>query len=140
MPADIPVIKPVDSPIFAIPGLKLLQVPPVVASLNIDVPPTQTEVMPVIADGTGKMVITTVAIQPVGKVYVIIAVPDDMPVTMPDEIPTVATTVLLLLQVPPPASNKAVVWPTHTMVTPVIVPGKGLTVMVIVAAHPVLNV
>ena len=46
-------------------------------------------------------VVLMVAVQPVGKVYVITGKPWEIPVTTPDEEPTVASNVLLLLQVPP---------------------------------------
>ena len=59
-----------------------------------------------------------------------IAVPPDMPVTTPEPLPTVAIVVLLLVHVPPPvASLNVVVKPTHTDVIPVIVAGRGFTVI-----------
>jgi len=62
--------------------------------------------------------------------------PDATPVTMPVPEPTVAVVVLPLLQVPPPGSLNAVIAPTQTVVDPVIPPGNGLTVTVVVALHP----
>jgi hypothetical protein len=59
--------------------------------------------------------------------------------TMPVPEPTVATAVLLLLQVPPVFTSVAVL-PKQILVTPVVGPGKGLTVMVTNAAQPVLSV
>ena len=54
-----------------------------------------------------------------------VAVPVVPPVTMPVLKPTVATVVLLLDHVPPPASLNAVVVPGQTLVTPVIADGSG---------------
>ena len=65
--------------------------------------PSQTAVIPVMADGKGLTVNTVVVMQPVGNVYVIVTVPDSTPVTVPVDDPTVAIAILLLDQVPPPA-------------------------------------
>ena len=54
-----------------------------------------------------------VLIQPVASIYVITEVPLATPVTIPEEVPTVALA-LLLLQVPPPASESVIVEPTQT--------------------------
>ena len=68
----------------------------------------------------------------------IVAVPVNIPVTMPEVEPIVATAGLLLVQVPPnTASLNTVVCPTHTPVLPMIGVGTGVTVIVLVAAHPV---
>ena len=58
-------------------------------------------------------------------------VPAATPVAIPEEEPMVATEVLLLLQLPPPASVNEVVAPTHTFTIPVINGGPGLTVTVL---------
>ena len=58
------------------------------------------------------------------------------PVAMPVEDP-IAALLLLLLQVPPPASLSVVVKPIHTFVVPGIAAGSGFTVTAVVAAHPV---
>ena len=63
--------------------------------------------------------------------------PDDIPVTMPVEDPTVAIPVLPLAHVPPPASLKVVVNPTQTVAVPEMEDGNGYTVTTIVAIHPV---
>jgi len=62
----------------------------------------------------------------------------DTPVTNPDPKTTVATEVLLLLQVPPvvPSVN-AVVSPEHTLSVPPIATGSGLTDTVPVMLQPV---
>ena len=58
-----------------------------------------------------------------------VGVPADAPVTTPVAALTVASAVLLLLHVPPvTVLPKAVVRPTHTLFTPVIAAGIGLTV------------
>lgn len=57
------------------------------------------------------------------------ATPGETPVTTPVNIPTVATDVLLLVQVQPTvASLRVVDVPTQIVVEPVIGAGKGLTV------------
>lgn len=56
-----------------------------------------------------------------------------MPITVPLLLPTVATDVALLLQVPPPvASLSVMVCPTHTLDGPEIAAGNGTTLMVMV--------
>ena len=63
--------------------------------------------------------------------------PPTTPVTMPEELPTVAEVVGLLVQVPPvgvlPISMVA---PSHTTLVPVMAVGTGLTVTV---AEPVMD-
>jgi hypothetical protein len=56
---------------------------------------------------------------------------------MPEVMPIVATVVLSLLQVPPPASAKLVDMPGHSSVVPEIAEGAGLMVIVLVALQPV---
>ena len=68
MPDNTPVIIPVEEPAVAIPVLPLVHVPPLVASLKVVVKPAQTAAVPVIDDGNGLTVTTTVAIQPVARV------------------------------------------------------------------------
>ena len=48
--------------------------------------------------------------------------------------------VLPLLQVPPPAPVRVVVWPWHTVVIPVIGSGSGFTVIIMLAVQPVARV
>ena len=63
------------------------------------------------------------------------------PVTIPDDEPTVAIPVALLLQVPPAgASVNVVVNPAHTTSVPAMVPGNALTVTTVVMIQPVGNV
>lgn len=57
------------------------------------------------------------------------APPPDTPVTIPEEDPTVATPVLLLLQVPPPVASESVeVSARNMLVVPLIVAGSAFTV------------
>ena len=51
VPADTPVTTPVKAPIVATEVLEHVQVPPVMASDNVVVPPVPTVVLPIIADG-----------------------------------------------------------------------------------------
>ena len=60
------------------------------------------------------------------------------PVTTPVVNPTVATAVLLLVQLPPPGvSPRFVVDPEQTVLIPVIAVGNGLTVTIAVVKQPV---
>jgi hypothetical protein len=73
-------------------------------------------------------------------IVAVLAVTTIPPVTIPVVDPTVATDVLLLLHVPPPASLNEVVIPEHTLSAPSIAVGNGLTVNTAVAIQPVGNV
>ena len=68
LPAATPVTVPVPEPMVAIEVLLLVHVDVPEASASVVLPPTHTEAMPVIADGSGLTVNTAVAVQPVGKV------------------------------------------------------------------------
>lgn len=140
VPADKPVTKPVRDPILATVVLLLLHNPTGVASLNVVVPPVQSMVVPVIAAGFACTFITTVVIQPVANVYVMVVDPVEMPVTTPELIPIVAIVVLPLVHVPPPSEARVTVCPIHTLLLPTIFDGSGFTVTIILAAQPVLNV
>jgi hypothetical protein len=66
-----------------------------------------------------------------------ITVPADTPFTVPLALPTVANAVLLLDHTPPAGvAVSDVPEPAHTERVPVIAPGTGLTVMVVVAKQP----
>src|SRR5436305_1140752 len=110
------------------------------ASLNVVTDPTQTLAVPVIADGAALTVTVVVEVQPVASLYVIIDVPASTPATAPLREPMVALAAMLLVQVPPPALLKVVVAPVHTVVGPLMAPGNGLTVIVLVAVQPPLTV
>jgi hypothetical protein len=129
LPADTPVTVPVVDPMLANVLLLLVHVPGLDASVSVEVRPTHTFVVPPIAAGNAFTVIGVVTEQPVGIVYIILGVPADTPVTMPDEAPAVACPGLLLVHVPPTvASLSVVVWPTQTTGVPVVATGVWLTV------------
>ena len=75
------------------------------------------------------------------SVYEITTVPAATPVTIPDDEPTVATPTLPLVHVPPDGVLfNVVVRPAQTVNVPVTDVGNGLTVMVVAAIQPVVNV
>jgi len=139
VPAAMPVITL--AAVVATAVLLLLQVPDGVASLRVVVRPAHTFMVPVMAAGSGLTVSAVVAVQPVGKVYVMVRAPADTPVMIPVVLPAVASVVLLLLQVPPVvALLSVVVRPAHTLVVPLIAAGSGLTVNAVVMLQPVASV
>jgi hypothetical protein len=80
----MPVITPVALTV-AIDVLAEDQVPPIVASDNVAVAPTQATFVPPIATGNGYTVTIAVTRQPLPIVYDILDVPFAMPVTTPAE-------------------------------------------------------
>ena len=64
----VPVTTPVPKPTLAVPDALLVQLPGVVASLNVVVRPEHTVRVPVIAAGNGLTVTIAVIIQVVGNV------------------------------------------------------------------------
>lgn len=81
---------------------------------SVMVNPAQTVLGPVM-EGSGFTVSVAVVKQPPPSEYVIVVVPADMPVTMPEDEPMVATDGLLLLHVPPGVALVMVMVPsTHT--------------------------
>jgi hypothetical protein len=141
VPADMPLTTPEPKPMVAMPGQATLQVPPAGEPMAVVVDPAHTCKVPVMAVGSGLMSTTTERWQPVGSVYIMLAVPDVRPDTMPVPAPTVATAVLLLLQVPPVlVVLSVVVCPTQALVLPVITAGSGFTVATAVRWQPVPNV
>ena len=127
-----PVTMPVVDPTLAIPVALLLQIPPPAASVKVVVNPEQTASVPSIAVGNGFTVTTAVMMQPVGNVYVIVAVlvvNTTPPVTRPVAEPILAIPEALLLHVPPVvASLNVVVSPEQTLRVPSIAVGDGFTV------------
>lgn len=120
--------------------LLLAHVPPPASAKVVD-EPLQIVVIPVILPGTG-MTVTVLIVQQVVLpcAHVMIAVPPDIPVTIPEEDPTVAIEVLLLLHVPVPGpSVRLVVKPTQRTGAPVIADGNGLTVTVAYTGQSPLN-
>lgn len=65
------------------------------------------------------------------SVYVISAVPAETPDTIPVVLPTDATPLLLLLQVPVPLLPNVIVLPIHNCVGPDMADGNGFTVAVV---------
>ena len=135
VPGVMPETTPVPD-IVAVPGMLLLQVPPVVDSNKVMVEPSQTVCNPEIGNGTAFTVTTIVAMQPVGRVYEIVAVPGVPPVTTPAVL-TIAIPGALLLQAPPRVvSVSIVVWPAHTTGVPSIC-DTGFTTTGAITAQPV---
>ena len=131
VPADSPVTIPVAEPILAIAVNELVQVPPEVALVNVVLAPAQTAEDPAIAAGEELTVIVAVEVQPVGKVYVITAVPDETPFRIPVVLPIVAIDVLLLLHDPPVVVFVSVVFvPAQTDKVPDIAAGSGFVTTV----------
>lgn len=116
--------------------LLLLQVPPPVL-VNVMDELTHTVDNPDIAVGKGFTVVTIRDLQPVASVYVIEAVPGRIPDITPVLKPAVATVVLPLVHVPPPALVSVVAIPTHTCAVPDIAPGVTFTVKGNAVTHPV---
>lgn len=87
----MPVTTPVALFTDAFTGWLLLQVPPDVVQASVVVLPLQTLVVPVIGAGVVFTVTTLVLVQVLVAVNVMMAVPAEMPVTTPDQVPTVAT-------------------------------------------------
>jgi hypothetical protein len=83
--------------------------------------------------------IVEIAKQLFGIVYVTIDVPAVTPVIIPVADPAVIL-LLLLVHIPPPASDKVIVAPVHTEVGPEIDEGEVLTVTISEVAHPLLRV
>lgn len=116
-------------------GVLLPHVPPEIPSASVVEEPTHTKGAPEMTPGEGEvmMVIAAVAAavpHALETEYEITALPGVIAVTIPLEL-TVATEVLLLLQVPPEvASTRVVVVPAQRVVVPVIKPAVGAVVTV----------
>ena len=117
----------------------LLHVRPVGVEPSVVVLPTHNVRLPVIAVGDASTVIERVRRHPVDNVYVTVAAPAATPLTVPVEPPTVPTVVGVIVHNPPPpvVSDIVVVAPTHTVLLPTIMPGRGLTVTSFVLKQPV---
>jgi hypothetical protein len=113
--ADTPVTIPVAEPTEAA-ALAVAHVPDTLVSVVVW--PTQTAGVPPEAEGNALTVTVAVMValpQALDIAYVIVVVPAPAPVTTPDESPIVATTVLLLIHVPPVTElDKVVLLPTQT--------------------------
>jgi hypothetical protein len=126
VPASTPVTTPVPAPTVAMVVLLLVQVPPPVASDSDVVRPAQILVAPVMATGVGLTLITDDAEQPPARVYIIVDVPADTPVTVPAAGSIVAIPADAELHVPPPTPLLSVVVPdTQTFMVPLMPVGSG---------------
>jgi hypothetical protein len=115
--------------------------PPVVPSVSVVVAPTQTVDAPPIDVGEGLTVTGFVAAQLPPVENVIIAVPADTPNTTPPVEPTDATSVLLLLHVPPDeVSLNVAVDPEQNPETPLIAPGAEWILTTVVSIQPDVEV
>ena len=140
-PTALPVTRPLNGSIEAIPGEELPHEPGVVASVSKVVLLRHTLVVPPMAAGNGLTVNTAVVKQVVLAVYVKVTVPAFTPVTVPDDEPTVAVSWLALLHVPPPVRSPRVVdRPGHTGTLPYMPDGCAFTVTVVVVLHPLIPV
>jgi len=139
-PIPVPVTMPEAEPIDATDGVALDQLPPVVAFDKVVVAPIETPDAPVIAAGDALIVIVVVLKHPLPSVYVIVAVPGDIPITIPVAESTVALVGLLVDQTPPGVAwLSAVVSPTHTLSVPVIAAGVAFTVTCVMLEQPAPN-
>jgi len=133
VPGVPPVTTPLDEPTAATPGVPLVHVPPAGELASVVVPPEQITIVPDIAPGRALTVTILVTKQPADSMYVIVAVPADIPLTVPLSEPTVATVTLPLVHVPPPVVDDSDVdAPIHTVAVPVIDAGIGFTVAIVV--------
>ena len=138
VPADTPETTPEPFTVATL-VLLLLHVPPESPlEVSVAVVPVDRVLVPEIVPALGNAFIVTVVevltLQPFAlTAYVTVAVPADTPDTMPEAL-TVATAVLLLLQLPPvkPLEIREVVAPWQSVFVPEMVPelGNALTVTV----------
>jgi hypothetical protein len=139
VPALTPVTKP-EPETVATAALLLLQVPPVVALLNVDPWPTQTSASPVLAASPAFTVTSAVAEQ-LPSVYTILVEPVLIAVTTPVEASTDAIEPSPLLHAPPVVDElSVVVLPLQSVSDPVIAPGVASVVNTDVVTHPALVV
>jgi len=139
IPDDTPVTIPLELLIPAIPELPEDQLPPV-PSVSVLEDPTQTFIVPEIANGNALTVKPDVATQPALVVNVIIVVPGLIPDTVPLDDPIVAMLIPDDIQVPDDVLLKILVEPIQTFAVPEIAAGNGLTVTIAVAWQPVASV
>lgn len=127
VPALMPVTMPPDTVAFV---LLALHRPPVTGSVSVIVAPIHTSAGPLMAPakGSGLMVINDVVVavpQAVVTVYEIMSVPAATPVTRPVD-DTVALALSALHTPPGAVALSVIVAPSHTLVSPVIVPATGV--------------
>lgn len=144
VPAVTPVTAPDEEPMVML-ASGLLQVPPLVALVNVMVAASHTALGPEIVPTVGNEIILTVLVsvtepQALDTAYDIVVVPNVTPVTIPVPLPTVALAVLLLVHVPPEDGWLKVIvddWQTDDKpeMSPLL--GAVSTVIVRVLAQPV---
>jgi len=137
----IPTLRAVATPVpdttVATELLLLLHVPPGSESTSVFVLPKH--MLNVLFEVKAVLTVTTFVAEQLPVVYEIVVVPFTKPETIPDEL-TVATEVLLLLQVPPDVAEASdIVVPRQSVVGPLIAAGEAFTVMVISDWQPVAN-
>lgn len=101
VPVLTPPARPVPALIEPTAGVLLLHAPPGTLWLIGVVNPRQTVELPVMAAGAAVTDTTNVEIQPALSAYVIVVVPDVIPVSTPVVASIVPTDAVLLLHVPP---------------------------------------
>ena len=140
LPAATPLTTPVPAPTVATDVLLLVHVPPGVVFVKVVVAPAHTDEEAGLMTGGAAMTVTGFVTLHPATVYVIVANPVPIPVTIP-VLPTVATEVLLLVHVPPEVAsdNKSVV-PMQIVAPPegLIAAGLPLTVKVAVTKQVAL--
>ena len=110
---------PEAEPILATDIGEMVHTPPPDPLVSKVVPPIHNWVEPPMGDGAEFTVTLFAAVHPVGSVYVIVAIPGATAVTRPDDEPTVATPVPLLVHAPPGSvASIAPEVPVHNPVTP----------------------
>jgi hypothetical protein len=135
VPADTPVTSP-DAFTDATAVLPDVQLPPPIPLFNVVDWPTHIVIVPLIDVGRTFTVTCAVRRHVVGRVYVIVALPFEIPITIPEEL-TVAMPVALLLHVPPIGLLITLVeLPSHTSCVPVITAGSAFTFTVAVRIQP----
>jgi hypothetical protein len=136
----MPVTTPEVTPIVATVEELELHVPPVVALVRESVPAGHIAATPLIDVVSALIVAIVVDWQPVVNLYVIIAVPADMPLITPPDV-MVATEVVPEDHVPPVVGLLSVaVAPIQAAGVPTIAAGLALTVTEIVLLQPVGSV
>lgn len=139
VPVAMPPTTPLPAPTVPTVGSAELHVPPGDGSVSVMVDPRHTFVGPLIAAGDDETVTVVVVAHP-PTVYVMVAVPNAMPLSNPLVEPIVATAVLLLAHIPPGIAFVSVVLsPAHIRSTPEIGPGTRLTVTTAMVAQPVMG-
>jgi hypothetical protein len=136
VPALTPDTSPVLAATVAMASSLLLQVPPEVELLSVLAWPAQITATPVFA-GIPAFTVNVTFAEQLPSVYMIVVVPEVMPVTTPVTAFMVATDSSLLLHSPPVVAElKATLLPAQIVRGPVMVAGVAPVVTVIVLKQP----